>query len=139
MNAFYPERNNCTNCFPIFIVSGEQVNLFVRLGMLRHALYMLKRNIVAMAMVQIPFSKHVFYVLRPYRNFYCFFMLTVRLFCQIHGLTVFPNKHMVNWRTYDGLPCVLDREKTVYLWACSADENYNLDSDEILWLFDCQV
>ena len=66
-----------------------------------------------MAMVQIPFSKHVFYVLRPYRNFYCFFMLRVRLFCQIHGLTVFPNKHMVNWRSYSGLPCVSDRVKTV--------------------------
>ena len=40
---------------------------------------------------------------------------------------------------YDGLLHVLVREKTVYLWACSADENYKLDSDEILWLFDCQV
>ena len=66
-----------------------------------------------MAMVQIPFNKHVFYVLRPYRNFYYFFMLRVRLFCQIHGLTVFPNKHMVNWRSYSGLPCVSDRVKTV--------------------------
>ena len=66
-----------------------------------------------MAMVQIPFSKHVFYVLRPYRNFYHFLMLRVRLFCQIHGLTVFPNKHMENWQSYSGLPCVTDRVKTV--------------------------
>ena len=46
-------------------------------------------------------------------RFLLFFMLTVRLFCQIHGLTVFPNKHMVNWRSYSGLPCVSDRVETV--------------------------
>ena len=62
-----------------------------------------------------------------------------KTFCQIHGLTVFSNKHMEKLRTYHGLLHILVREKTVYLWACSADGNYNLDSDEILWLFDCQV
>ena len=41
--------------------------------------------------------------------------------------------------TYHGLLYLLVREKTVYLWACSADGNYNLDSDEILWHFDCQT
>ena len=57
---------------------------------------------------------HVFQtVLRPYRDFYCFLMLKVRPFWQIHGLTVFPNKHMVNWRSNSGLDCVSDRVKTV--------------------------
>ena len=42
-------------------------------------------------------------------------------------------------RTYHGLLHVLVREKTVYLWACSVDGNYNLDSDEILWLLDSQT
>ena len=46
-------------------------------------------------------------------RFLLFFTLRVGLYCQIHGLTVFPNKHMVNWRSYDGLPCVLERVKTV--------------------------
>ena len=46
-------------------------------------------------------------------RFLLFLTLRVRLFCQIHGLTVFPNKHMVNWRSYSGLPCVSDRVKTV--------------------------
>ena len=72
-------------------------------------------------------------------RFLLFLTLRVRLFCQIHGRTVFPNKHMENWRSYDGLLHVLVCEKTVYLWACSADGNYNLDFDEMLWLFDCQV
>ena len=40
-------------------------------------------------------------------------MLRVRLFYQLHGLTVFPDKHIVNWRSYSGLPCVSDRVKTV--------------------------
>ena len=47
-------------------------------------------------------------------GFLVFLMLSVRLFCEIHGLTVFSNKHMVNWRSYSGLPCVSDRVKTVY-------------------------
>ena len=46
-------------------------------------------------------------------SFPCERSLRVRIFCQIHGLTVFPNKHMVNWRSYSGLPCVSDRVKTV--------------------------
>ena len=41
-------------------------------------------------------------------------------------------------RTYHGLLHVLVREKTAYLRACSVDGNYNLDSDEILWLLDNQ-
>ena len=56
-----------------------------------------------------------------------------------HGLTVFSNKHMQKSWTYHGLLHILVREKTVYLWACSAHGNCNLDSEEILWLFDCQV
>ena len=47
-------------------------------------------------------------------RFLLFLMLKVRLFCHIHGLTVFSNKHTVNCRSYSGLPCVSDRVKTVY-------------------------
>ena len=42
-------------------------------------------------------------------------------------------------QTYHGLLHVLVREKTTYLWACSVDGNYNLDSDKILWLLDSQA
>ena len=71
--------------------------------------------------------------------FYCFAALEKRLFLKNDELTVFPNKHMEKSRTYHGLLHVLVREKTVFLCACSVDGNYNLDSDEILWLLDSQT
>ena len=56
--------------------------------------------------------------------------------CKNDRLTVFPNKRMEKLRTYHGLLHVLVCKKTAYLWACSVDGNYNLDSDEIFWLLD---
>ena len=76
---------------------------------------------------------------RTVLRFLLFLTLRVKLFCQIHGLTVFPYKHMLNWPSYDGLLHVLVSNKSVYLWACSAERNCNLDSDKILWIFDCQA
>ena len=55
----------------------------------------------------------VYHEFQTVLRFLLFFTLRVRLFCQIHGLTVFLNERMEKQRSYGGLPCNLDRVKTV--------------------------